>query len=158
MKKNYLIFILCFLILFIMTSCNQNSGCYLIEGEFYSDANSYDSSYEEYNEDYQSAKLVIKEIDEDTYLEANGLNVVKDISSNRIGEYYLIELFVFSREKNEYVQLNYCNLQREPHVHTIYYSDNNGFILEPNEIKNQPNNSWKYTASHKGYWGEFYLK
>lgn len=123
-----------------MASCKHNSGCYLIEGEFYSDANSYDSSYEEYNEDYQSAKLIIKEIDKETYLEATGLNVVKDISSNRIGEYYLIELFVFSKEKNEYVQLNYYNLQREPHVHTIYYSDNNDFILEPYQLKKQPNN------------------
>lgn len=158
MKKNYLLCILVFLSLFMMVSCNRNSGYYLIEGEFYSEKNNYNEEYSDRNDDYQNAILRIKEIDKETYLESNGLNVVKDVSSNRVGDYYSIELLVFSKEKNDYIQLNYINLKREPHVHTIFYRDDDGFLLCPHESKNQPNRSWKYTASHQGYYGEFYLK
>ncbi len=157
MKKNYLLCILLFFSLFMMMSCDNNSGYYFIEGEFYSKEN-YNDEYAERNEDYQDAMLKIKEIDKNAYLEANGLNVVKDVSSDRIGDYYSIELLVFSKEKNDYIQLNYYNLKREPHMHAIAYRDDAGHLLCPNELKNQSNTLWKYTVSHQGYRGEFYLR
>ncbi|MDE5714917.1 MAG: hypothetical protein K2I42_02175 [Anaeroplasmataceae bacterium] len=157
MKKNYLLCVLVFLSL-LMGSCNNNSGYYLIAGEFYSKENGYSEEYTDCNEDYQDAILRIKEIDKSTYLQANGVNVVKDISSDRIGDYYSIELLVFSKEKNDYVQLNYYNLKREPHMHAISYRDENDYLLAPHEFKNHPNSPRKYTASHQGYRGVFYLK
>lgn len=158
MKKNYLLSILVFLSILLLVSCNRNSGYYLIAGEFYSEENEYDEEDLNRNNDYQNAILKIKEIDEETYREANGLNVVKDVSSDRIGDYYSIELLIFSKEKNDYIQLNYYNLKREPHMHAISYRDDNDYLLCPNELKNYPNNSWKYTASQDGYRGEFYIK
>lgn len=155
MKKNYLLCILVFLSLLLMVSCNRNSGYYLIEGEFYSKENEYDEKDLNRNNDYQNAILKIKEIDENTYREANGLNVVKDVSSDRIGDYYSIELLVFSKKKNDYIQLNYYNLKREPHMHAISYRDDNDYLLCPHELKDQTNSSWKYTVSQQGYRGAF---
>ena len=99
MKKNYLLSILVFMSILLIVSCNRNAGYYLIAGEFYSKENEYDEEDLNRNNDYQYAILKIKEIDEETYREANGLNVIKDVSSDRIGDYHSIELFIFSKEK-----------------------------------------------------------
>lgn len=157
MKKIFYLHIGIIIFIFLVSSCNSNSGYYLIAGEFYSDENLCDSNCEDYNADFQSAKLTVKEIDKETYLSANGINVVKDISSDRVGDYYLIELLVFSKEKEDYVQLNYNNLQRETHVHTIYYTDEKNAILSPQQIKINNNYTTKYTIRNSGYYGEFYL-
>ncbi|MDE6660323.1 MAG: YhfL family protein [Anaeroplasmataceae bacterium] len=155
MKKLFLICLLGILI-FVMTSCS-NRGAYFLEGEFYSKENNCNKESSEYNEDYQYAILKLKAIDKATYLKAKGLNVVRDTSDDRDNEFYLVELLVFSKQKNDYIQLDYNNLQREPHRHANCYSDDNGYILDPHELKRGTNTSWKYTASNKGYCGEFYL-
>lgn len=128
MKKK-LIGILLIFIGISLTSCVFNSGYYFIEGVFYS--SDLDTEYE----DYQHGILTIKKIDKQTYLEANGLNVVKDVSSYRKGDYFLIELLVFSKEKNDYIQLNYYNLKRAEHRHANMYFDDNENEITPSKSK-----------------------
>ena len=111
MKKIFCLHISIIIFIFLVSSCNSNSGYYLIAGEFYSDENLCDSNCEDYNADFQSAKLTVKEIDKETYLSANGINVVKDVSSDRVGDYYLIELLVFSKEKEDYKKYGEDNFQ-----------------------------------------------
>lgn len=156
MKKK-LIGILLIFIGISLTSCKYNSGYYFIEGSFYSEKNVItDNGYS--NEDYQHGILTIKKIDKQTYLEANGLNVVKDVSSYRKGDYFLIELLVFSKEKNDYIQLNYYNLKREEHRHVNMYLDDNDYYISPRESKQYKNDSCKYYIGYNEYYSGFYLK
>ena len=158
MKKKLICILLILLISLSLTSCGFNTGNYFIEGVFYSSKNSIADDDEDANVDYEHAILTITKIDEQTFLDANGLNVVKDVSGFRIGDYFLIELLVFSKEKNDYIQLNYYNLRKREHVHANTYVDNGFHYITPRESKQYKNDSCKYDIGYNGYYAGFYVE
>lgn len=69
-----------------LQACNRSEWYPIEEGVYYSQKNLAG------NQDLSSAKLVITEIDETTYNQANGINVIKDKSSKNTNRYYKIEM------------------------------------------------------------------
>ena len=148
MKKKLICILLILLISLSLTSCGFNTGYHFIEGVFYSSKNNITDEDKDLNEDYEHAILTITKIDEKQFLEADGLNVVKDVSGYRTGDYFFLELLVFSKEKNDYKQLNFYNLKRIDHIYANIYTDDYGDNIIPSQSK--------YSVANKGYSSGFY--
>lgn len=90
--------------------------------------------YSEYNVAYDKskyAKLIITPISEEEFNQANGINVVKDVSPKRTHDYYSVELWYGESqdncEKAEYIDLKDRN--GDPHERGNYFDKNHSWLI-----------------------------
>lgn len=86
---------------------------------------------------FSSAKVIIKEITEEEYLLANGVNVFIDVTPPKSKRYLGIEAYLFSIDTNLYEPVTISNLSYRHGTHHIYDDGTfqiniNGIILEGN--------------------------
>ncbi|MDE5547857.1 MAG: hypothetical protein K2J30_02555 [Clostridia bacterium] len=62
---------------------------------------------------FSNMKLVFSEIDEETFHEAEGVNVICDEASLAEQKYYSFDLYVFLEDENEFFQIDVVDLKKE---------------------------------------------
>lgn len=90
----------------------------------------YEGKDEWYNKP-KYAKLIITPISEEEFNQANGINVVKDVSPQKTHDYYSVELWYGESqdncEKAEYINLKDRN--GDPHEVGNYFDENGSWLM-----------------------------
>lgn len=100
------------LIAFFMGGCSPKFDSF-IEGE-------YISTNEVENDMISKIKLDLYHIDEQTYIEANGVNVVSDFTRSGEDQYFSFDLYFYIDELEEYRKIDLTNFEHESHAYTYY--------------------------------------
>lgn len=117
MKKVCLVFICVFISIFFC-------GCI---------PNRHSNSFVEGTYTAEDCKLIVTAIDEETFKNKNGVNVVEDDSVKRTNQYYEVVLSVFDADSESYIELTFYNLvQISVRQAPCYYNDENGNSIYPN--------------------------
>lgn len=109
------------LLVFTLSSCANRKVNYMVAGTFisYGENNNY--------------VLEVGSISEEQYENADGLNVIKDITGKIDEVYFSVELYIFDQDNNKEL-LSYYNLkdsQPETSAEPLIYVDDNSNYLEP---------------------------
>lgn len=105
--------ILCVILFSLLLSACQPKFDSFVEGE-------YVTTNEVDNAIISKIRLELYNIDEQTYSEANGVNVVWDFTKSGADQYFAFDLYLFVNELDEYCKIDLTDFEHLSHSPTYY--------------------------------------